>query len=663
MREFNWLDEQFGFIEDCIDSIPDELPTLTISEFAEQNIIIPAGTPRPGRYSFDYTPYSKKICDSMSPQSSKREVVLVGGVQITKTTIAAVGQVYYMSHCKERQLFASGSEDLIRKFRVDALDLMIESVDGLSESFTSQSDSSKRKGATLNEIEYPGGSWHSASAENPKDFRQVTKKIVWGDEIDAWKRVSGHEGTTKDLLLGRVAGFGEMYKIYAGSTPTTYENSEIWSWYLEGDQQKYFIKCPHCGELQFLEWGTPDTKNGMKWDTDDDGRLISGSVYYSCKSDNCHKPIYNHHKTVFLSEKNGAEWIPTAVPIDPHTESYHLSSLYAPINAITWEQIVVKFLKAKDDPDKLKTFINLYLAEPFKEEGYKPKTEIIEDDERTYKMGEVPKGVLFLTGAVDVQKGEKNSKKNAARLELEILGHGSDRKTYSILYKKFYGSVNNSQSGAWQSLREFFVKTEGVFYRNTDGRPFNVKRVFVDSGYNKDVVYNFCQFSNGFYPIKGLGKNSKIKTYTKRTVSYGFTLYETQTNYYKSMTYRHLEVKRNFEEGVEQFPGFCDFPIEYGKKNNSDVTDYYKQLTSETMLSDGTFDQEAYHGRNEPLDIRGYNLACGDSWLDDRVEEFRIRLKRNGALKEQTEKIDRKFVIQDLERRMGAPLVDRTTKK
>ena len=55
------------------------------------------------------------------------------------------------------------------------------------------------------------------------------------------------------------------------------------------------------------------------------------------------------------------EWRATA-PSDGKTAGFHLNGLYSPLGWKGWEEIVDDFLKAKADPQRLKTFVMwLYL--------------------------------------------------------------------------------------------------------------------------------------------------------------------------------------------------------------------------------------------------------------------------------------------------------------
>jgi phage terminase large subunit GpA-like protein len=52
--------------------------------------------------------------------------------------------------------------------------------------------------------------------------------------------------------------------------------------------------------------------------------------------------------------------------------SFHINALYSPVT--TWRKMVEAFLAAKDDPQKLKAFTNLWLGEPGKRRARRPRS-------------------------------------------------------------------------------------------------------------------------------------------------------------------------------------------------------------------------------------------------------------------------------------------------
>lgn len=263
---------------------------------------------------------------------------------------------------------------------------------------------------------------------------------------------------------------------------------------------------------------------------------------------------------------------------------------------------------------------------------------------------DIPDGVLFLTMGVDVQQGSKADPSNPPRLELEIVGHGAGFRTWSLLYKVFPGSIEDSHSGAWEDMHQWAF-AGGLVRRRSDGALFPVKIVFIDStdGTNYDIVYAFCSKWQNTYPIKGVNALKKRKNETgdeagplnfkryraARSEKSGDTaFFEISTNHYKSWTYTNLKIpRRDFEP---QAPGFCAFPRDRSEK-------YFMMLTAEEKRVDGSF--HAGGRRNEALDVRVYALCAADVWLDSQVSAARASAKAAGVKDIDLQKIDHAFIL------------------
>ena len=94
--------------------------------------------------------------------------------------------------------------------------------------------------------------------------------------------------------------------------------------------------------------------------------------------------------------------------------------MYSPLGWYSWREAVEDFLKAKQHSEKMQTFYNTVLGETWKHKGDAPNWKRIFLRRETYKIGTVPKEVMFLTQAVDIQKD---------RIELEVVGWGLTKKT------------------------------------------------------------------------------------------------------------------------------------------------------------------------------------------------------------------------------------------
>lgn len=641
------------FLKKKIESLPSKISTKLISEYAQENRIMPAGTPRPGPWDNDYTPYLVEPMDNMGPRSPIQRTVIMKAAQIGFTALAENVICYYMGEVPADILLVSATDDLLKRWAARRMEPAIDSY-GLRSHIYAQAETrhSKRSGDKILSKEYQGCMLDMASAQAPGSLRSTDKRILIRDEIDgAPPNLRTGEGNFLEVSYARTNAWGSRRKVLDFSTPKTYSDSLIWEIYQEGDQRKFLVACPFCKKHQELVMGNEKSAHGLK------ASFKAGTleeVFYICE--NCHDVIREHYKAELLMS---GYWEPTAKANSSTIRSYHLSSLYAPVGMLEWEEIFRKYLKAQENPDGMRSFVNLYLGKPFRETGSRPKLETVIECKGSYKRGTVPDGVLFLTAGIDVQRGSSRDEKNPARLEMEVCGHGPGFRTYSILYRRFEGAIEDPSGGAWELLNEFARETEFAFTRK-DGRRFPVSLIFIDSGDGMftDVVYRFTQGWQSTFPSKGfsaLRKNKKekgdelgfsnFKRYRSVKVGEDITLYEISTNYYKTHLYNNLKIPR--QDLDPQKPGFCDFPVDYDEN-------YFRMLTAEERRSDGSFHQPQGR-RNEALDCRVMNQCAGDVFLDSEVMHAKAAAIANGVSKEQAQQINHKTVLAYIERLVASP--------
>ena len=572
----------------------------------------------------------------MSPGSSVQRTIICKGAQLGFTAAAENVILFWSDEYPAEILYMSATDDLLKRWSTKRLEPAIRSV-GLDKKIFAQhvGRKSRRSGDRANAKEFPGGALDLASAQSAASMRSDSKRVLIRDEIDGSPPdLRTGEGNWMKVSYVRTAAWGRRRKVLDFSTPTTYQESAIWPEYERGDQRRYFVPCPHCGAFQVLEWYR------MKWAVVD-GRIVD--VHYECEA--CQRKILNYHKTAML---NAGQWRPTASATDDTVRSYHLSSLYSPIGMMSWEDIVKEYLDARDRPEGMRAFENLYLGLPYRETGERPKVESIVDLRGTYHEGTVPAGVLFLTMGIDVQRGSERDANNPPRLELEVCGHGLGYRTWSICYKRFAGEITHPEMGAWYELTKWAKESQLVFSR-ADGTKFKIMLTLIDSGDGMfaDSVYQFCAGWGNTFPSKGFGILKKSRDidgdqidknfdrYRIKRIKGDAILYEISTNYYKTIVYRNLKIPR--KQPGEPNPSFSDFPIEY-------PTRYFEMLTSEERRQDGSY--HAGGRRNESLDCRVLNLCAHDIWLDAAVEAERQQAKARGAAVQQLPLITKRVIMQ-----------------
>lgn len=626
------LAEMQSFLREKIREIPSTLPTLKISEHAEKHRRMPRGTPRPGPLDLSYTPYLIEPMDNMSPFSPIRRTVIMKGHQLGFTMLAECVLCYYMGYAPADILFMSATQDLLERWASRRLEPALDSYDLRRHIYAQYASKNTRKlGDKTFSKEYFGCRLDMASAQSPSSMRAVDKKILIRDEIDGTKaELDTGEGNWLAVSAARVDFWGSRAKILDFSTPTLADSSAINFEFLSGDQRYYFVTCPKCGHSQTL------TRDKL-WAVNKNGQI--DDVSYICKGPKeCE--LKNHHKTEMMMIENGAEWRPTVTSSDPFLRSYQIGTLYSPVGTVTWHDIYKKVEKEKEKPGGMRPIINLEDGLPYRETGERPKFEKVIGLRGNYKRGTVQPGVIFLTAAIDVQKGSAKNPDKPPRLEMEILGHGEKYRTWSIDYKIFTGAIDDPFDGAWQALTDWAEKT-GLIFERADGKKFQVQIIFADSGDASpgegqsamDTVYQFSEGWKNFFPIKGAKDLQKKKTevgdemsrdnfirYSSKRVSETITLYSIATNYYRNFLYKSIQRTLAVldEPNPESKSGFCGFPGNY-------EDEYFKQLTAPERKKDGSFDKRSR--ASEAHDCRVYNLCAGDVWLDLYVKERQAEIR------------------------------------
>jgi phage terminase large subunit GpA-like protein len=639
------------FLQSENDKKPVTQPPALISEWVDGRRVLPTNTPFPGLWENSRSPYGIEVADNMSPFSPVITTSVMKGAQIGLTAWAENVMGYWMAALPAEILYVSATDGLLEKWTSKRLDPLIDSI-GMRDKIFAQIDNAKsrRTGDKLYSKSYVGGTLDMASAQSASGLRSDSKRVLILDEVDGAPRMlRTGEGNWLDVAYARTNAWGARKKILEFSTPTTFEDSLIRERYEAGDRRQFRVPCPFCGVMMELEF--QHLKHEMKH-----GQLEK--VWYECPhcigvGGKSVGKLSNHHKTIMLS---AGQWEPTAVASSKNHRSYQISSLYSPVGMLSWFEMFQQYLDAKDKPGGLRSFTNLYLGMPYKEQGSRPKVENVIELRGEYREGEVPRGVLFLTMFVDVQRGSANDPANPPRLELEVLGHGAGFRTWSILYKVIEGETTSSAfEGAWEKMHDWAVGG-GLSFKRADGLQFPVSLVFIDSGDGPyiDIVYQFASRWDSTFPSKGFSALKKqkhekgdeagphnFKKYRRvQSTRFGETeIYEISTNFYKNHVYNNLKITRRDIE--PQKPGFCNFPRDRGEK-------YFAGLTAEEKRSDGSFHNGGR--RNEPLDCRAGALCAGDVYLDAKVSAIRATAKANGASEMDIQKINHAYVLDLLEK-------------
>lgn len=615
------------WLADEIDALVESIDRVRPSAFNEATRYLPESvTSIPGHIRYDVNPFMREILDCCDPDSPVREVNVKKGVQITYTTLLESIMLYVMARQKTLPMMYITADKELATARIENNVLPMLQQSGLAHIIRSSDEGNSRKtGKTAHHLQWEGGGYMVPfGAKNADKMRSYSIAVMLKDEIDAWPDTVGKDGDPDALSDDRCSGYWERRKIFRGSTPLIKGMSKIDKQYKRGDQRLYNVLCKSCSYPQALRWNTVNKDSGIvggfDWELEN-GTLILESVNYRCYS--CGHPHYEQDKERLFSPACGAEWVPTARPVEPGIRSYHLPALYSPIGMQPWYKSVGAYLDGFDpverkvrDMGKFQRFYNNILGESFEVMGSKIRFVQVSAHRRlAYKFGEIPNAyavahaggrILFLTCTVDVHKNN---------LAVSVFGWTRDARNFLIDYWRLEdmrpdpdcGDIN---SPVWGQLRAVI---EEKIYTAADGRQYRIVITLVDAGYANDTVTQFCaDYAAGVYPILGRdrpGKNQTIKEFAEFTTQAGTIGYRVFVDHYKDRIAPVLRREWSEAAGLQK-PYHFNAPI--------DATDkHLKELTAESRREKEDERGNKFHywfrpGNvpNELFDLLGYGHAA-----------------------------------------------------
>lgn len=452
-------------------------PAMTVSEWADRSRMLPSENAEPGPWRTDRVPYLREIMDQLSISTATEQVVFMKGSQTggTEAALNAIG--YWIDHAPGSILAVWPSIDMVRRNSRIRIEPLIAGTPAIRAKIVQPK--AKEPGNTISQKEFPGGSLMMTGANSATALRSTAARYLVLDEVDAFPMDVDEEGDPVSLAIQRTVTFRGRRKIVMISTPTIAGVSRIERAWLESDRRRYHVPCPHCDAFQRLEW------RGVTWPEDEPAR-----AFYACRE--CGGVIEEHQKPALLA---AGRW--EAEASGPgKAAGYHLSALYSPFES--WGQIAVDFLASKDDPTRLKTWVNLKLGEPFEDRETAPlpaeQLQARAEDLDQLWTELLPDGVAVITAGVDVQDN---------RIEVELVGWGRNEESWSIDYQIIHGDPAGPEP--WNAL-DRLIGRRFVHPRAVPDLP--VMAVAVDSGGHRTsqvMAYSAARLNRRVWAVKGKG--------------------------------------------------------------------------------------------------------------------------------------------------------------
>jgi phage terminase large subunit GpA-like protein len=571
---------------------------VTAVEWANQNFYLSSESSyQEGKWETLY--YQVAILNSMGNDEIRTvNVIKSARVGYSKMLIAATG--YQVEHKRRNILVLLPTDGAAQGFMKSQIETMVRDVPPVLD--LAPWYGSKHRDNTLDTKRFTHGKqlWCRGGAA-AKNYRELSADTVIYDELAAFAPDVEKEGSPTFLGDKRTEG-STFPKSIRGSTPKTKGECQIEA---AADESPHLfqlhIPCPHCRQEQSLKWGGKDTQFGIKWDPD-----APLDAWYVCEHNGCVIRQFELQSTQdqarWICEKTGIwtrdgydffegnDLIPT-----PESVTWHIWTAYSPFT--TWGRIVLDFLKAKSDPNKLKTFVNTTLGETWEDDqGEKVDWEQLHA-RREIWQGAVPQAACALFGGIDTQDD---------RYEGRVWAVGPGEEFWLIDRWILHGDP------ASEELRRKVGLQLHRLYDRADGLPMKVERWCWDSGgHYTDEVYQESRKHGVTWviPIKGASAYGKpIASFPRTRSKAKVYLTEVGTDNAKELIYNRLKIQPQPGANV---PGCVHLPA------NDDICDEseLKQLTAEVKVLKIAGGRRVYRWdakgrRNEALDCLVYALAA-----------------------------------------------------
>lgn len=586
-------------------------PRRAAWQWAKEHRVLDYGA-EPGKYRPERTPWIIPITDAIA-DCKYDEIVCPMGSQLSKTEGIILNVIGWKLHDNpDSILLFEPTEIAAETISKGRLNSMLFSVPKLKSGID-------KKRFTVYE-KYVNGVRLGLVWSSPMQVAMNSAPIVCVDEADRMENIKG-EGDPYELLKVRGSTYSNFTMI-ATSSPTeghvTDEvdeetglihwvfsddvDSKIWQLWQTGTRHEYMLPCLSCG-IYF----SPKMKL-LIFDLYQQDKNIEKNARLKCP----HCSNEHDKSQVFTMVSRGKMIAPgqrvegdrvVGDPPDVSTYSAWVSGLCSPWRSIGKRAVALAKALRSGIPSKTQAVINTNFGELYKVISKAPDLEFLNKFVESYPMGTVPNRVVVITCAVDVQ---------IDRLIVVTIGWSADEyqlDPWIINYEELPGIT--SESEVWTALEKKYLYNNSIVLTAVDsGFNPSVKENRDDD--NRNIVYQFvrknrqrCVATKGSsnrrmispFHVRLIDKNRQGKT-----IKWGLSLWEINTDYYKRDVYSRMKLG-------EDSPGRFHFP-------NNLPDNFFRELVSEERI-DGRW---VARGKNHVLDcvVLNFFLANKENLLEQK---------------------------------------------
>lgn len=573
-------------VHDVMAEVLNPPPPVDYLTWAEENVVFSAReSPLPGPYNRERFSYFDEILRALSPDDPCRVVTLSKSAQLGGTVLANIFTGGSMDMDPGDFLYVHPTDENARRWSKMKLSPMLKNTASLRAIFPMKARDG-HDSVLYKELRDGGGAIQISGANSPASLSQVSMSRQVQDDLAKWDMNSAGDPETQADSRSQGYEFAKIFKI---STPMVVPGCRITKNFEAGSQETLHVPCPHCGEMQVLEW------ENMLGNLDEDH---PEKAHFNCIECGC--LIEEHHRPQML---RAAKWIAANPKMKRVHRSFHLWSAYSLLQS--FERIARSWLAAKGDPPKEQTFWNDVVGKAYRVLGEAPPWEDIRDraSESDYAHGTIPAGFPLLTCGVDCQ---------GDRVEWQVVAWGQNKRRAVVEYGVFNGHISDEgcQSKLNGLLRQGF--------RNAYGRKVEIDLLAIDGNAYTEDVWEWTRrhpasrviMVRGVHPESAplLAQVKKERNRRGKIVRYSKRFFNFASAVLKMGLYRNLK-KTDPEER-----GFIALP-----KGLED--EYFRQLTAESRKA-----QKAKSGFTRYLWVKDPNQANEGLDTHLQAEAAAIRL-------------------------------------
>jgi phage terminase large subunit GpA-like protein len=439
-------------------------------QWAEEHVKLDPTSPYQGYWKADISPWVKPLMQCFT-DNEITDISVMCSAQSAKTQTMICLLMWALSEEPAPTMWVTSTAEEASFFMKTRIIPTIKTCEPVEQTLIND-----RNAINKMEIAFNGASLICVGSSSPSRLQSKPVRWLFLDEV------RNYPDGALEMVLKRTRAYWNARRCIV-STPDMY-NDATHRAYIQGDQQVWHHRCRKCDILFPMSWDsmkwdeTKDTKNERGWDFD----KLASTIRFECKCGEVYKdePSDRRH---FI--KNGS-YVSLNENAPTNRKSFHWNALLP--TWVRWRDLVEEFLIAKQstlngDVSPLKDFINESLGEPWEDRlGDFEDFAVLKERIQEYKLEEVWED------------------EHARFLSADKQAKGGIHFWYVI--RAF------SENGAESRLIQY-GKADSEEELLSIAKQYNVpvENCMMDSGYDTQSVYKFCQTS-GWKPMKGTGVQS-----------------------------------------------------------------------------------------------------------------------------------------------------------